>query len=229
MALRLASRQGRLVVFGYNAVTSRIEWLQNPSAQQYAGTPLSLDGSVVMAYYKDGTTSDITEACLYDPEEGSILEYGGELTINANYTDHAGNEFTTDTQIDVADVEAFLFSGLAHPTQKEGTLLDLSGAILSVRYTDGTTRPVDPASVTFEPAGGTLLDHMESLSIQASWTNAATGSEYSAEFTLAIDEIEGIHFTHAPNKARYADGELLDLTGATSTSSAAMVTHISYR
>ena len=215
MALRLASRQGRLVVFGYNAVTSRIEWLQNPSVQQYAGTPLSLEGSVVMAYYKDGTASDITDACLYDPEAGSILEYGGELTINANYTDHAGNEFTADTQIDVADVQAFLFTGLAHSTQKEGTLLDLSGAILSVRYTDGTTRPVDPATVTFEPAFGTLLGHMESLSIQASWTNSATGSDYSAEFELTIDQIEGIHFTHAPNKARYVDGEPLDLTGAT--------------
>ena len=215
MALRLASRQGRLVVFGYNAITSRIEWLQNPSAQQYAGTPLNLDGSMVMAYYKDGTTSDITDVCLYDPEAGSILEHGGELTINANYTDHAGNEFTADTQIDVADVEGFQFSGLAHPTQKEGTQLDLSGAVLTVLYTDGTTRSIDPADVTFEPAAGTLLDHMESLSIQASWSNAATGSDYSAEFTLTIDQIEGIYFTHAPNKRNYAEGEPLDLTGAT--------------
>ena len=119
MALRLASRQGRLVVFGYNAVTSRIEWIRGPSAQQYAGSPLSLDGSMVMAYYKDGTTSDITDVCLYDPEEGTLLQYGGELNINASYTDHAGNEFTADTQIEVADVEELTFTALAKPVQKE--------------------------------------------------------------------------------------------------------------
>ena len=30
MALRIASRQARLVVFGYNAVTKIIEWARNP-------------------------------------------------------------------------------------------------------------------------------------------------------------------------------------------------------
>ena len=94
MALRLASRQARLVVFGYNAVTSRIEWVRSPASPQYAGSPLSLSGGQVMAYYKDGTASDITASCGYDPEEGSLLEYAGELNINASYTDHAGNEFS---------------------------------------------------------------------------------------------------------------------------------------
>ncbi|MBQ8962612.1 MAG: hypothetical protein IJ089_02270 [Clostridia bacterium] len=215
MALRLASRQGRLVVFGYNAVTSRIEWIHGPGAQQYAGSPLSLDGSMVMAYYKDGTTSDITGACAYDPEEGTLLQYGGELNINANYTDHAGNEFTADTQIEVADVEELVFTGLAKPIQKEGAALDLSGAVLAVNYSDGTSRSVDAANVTFEPAAGEILSHMEELTVRASWKNPATGSDYSAEFTLTIDEIEGIYFTHAPNKATYADGEPFVLTGAT--------------
>ena len=101
MPLRMGSRQARLVVFGYNAVTKKIEWLRSPNSPQYAGSPLTLEGGQVIAYYKDGTTSDITGVCGYDPAEGSILEYGGELTINAGYTDHAGNEFTADTQIDV--------------------------------------------------------------------------------------------------------------------------------
>ena len=56
---------------------------------------------------------------------------------------------------------------------------------------------------------------MEELTVRASWKNPATGSDYSAEFTLTIDEIEGIYFTHAPNKATYADGEPFVLTGAT--------------
>ena len=215
MALRLSARQARLVVFGYNAVTSKIGWVRNPPTPQYAGSPLSLAGSQVMAYYKDGTASDITQVCGYDPAEGSLLQYGGELNINASYTDHAGNQFTADTKIDVADVETLLFTALGNPTQKEGASLDLSGAVLSARYTDGTVRPVDASAVTFDPAAGALLGHMETQQIQATWRNPATGSEYGAEYTLAIDTVEKLYFTHAPNKASYAEGEPLDLTGAT--------------
>ena len=131
MPLRIASRQARLVVFGYNAVTSRIEWLRSPDGPQYAGDPLSLTGAQVMAFYKDGTASDITAVCGYDPAEGTLLEYGGELNINAAYRDHAGNEFTADTQITIYDVDQLYFTGLANPTQKEGGALDLSGAVLT--------------------------------------------------------------------------------------------------
>ena len=215
MALRLASRQARLVVFGYNAVTSRIEWVRSPASPQYAGSPLSLTGGQVMAYYKDGTASDITASCGYDPDDGSLLEYAGELNINASYTDHAGNEFTADTQIDVADMEELLFTSLSHPAQKEGAALDLSGAVLSARYTDGTTRSVAASSVTFEPAAGEMIGHMDSIDVQAVWRNPATGSEYTAQYKVTIDQVEGIYFSHAPNKTHYAGGEPLDLTGAT--------------
>ena len=215
MALRLAARQARLVVFGYNAVTSKIGWVRNPPTPQYAGSPLSLSGGQVMAYYKDGTASDITNVCGYDPEEGSLLQYGGELNINASYTDHAGNQFTADTKIDVADVETLLFTALGNSTQKEGAALDLSGAVLSARYTDGTVRPVDAPAVVFYPAAGELLGHMDTQQIQATWRNPATGSEYGAEYTLTVDTVEKLFFTHMPNKASYAEGEPLDLTGAT--------------
>ena len=140
MALRLASRQARLVVFGYNAITSKICWTNSPETPQYAGSPLSLAGGQVMAFYKDGTVSDITDVCGYEPSEGSPLRYGGELTINARYTDHAGNQFSDDTKIQIADVEKLIFSGLANPIQKEGERLDLTGAVLSAQYTDGTVR-----------------------------------------------------------------------------------------
>lgn len=214
MALRLASRQARLVVFGYNAVTARIGWVHSPDSPQYAGSPLSLRGGQVMAYYKDGTVADITDVCGYDPAEGSLLEYGGELNINANYTDHAGNPFTADTKIEVADVEELLFTALAHATQKEGDALDLSGAVLSARYSDGTSRAVDASAASFEPEEGTLIGHMESLPIQASWRNPATGSEYYAEYRLTVDAVEKLMFLHGPNKDDYAEGEPLDLTGA---------------
>ena len=214
MALRLASRQARLVVFGYNAVTAKIGWVRSPDSPQYAGSGLSLHGGQVMAYYKDGTAADITEVCGYDPAAGTLLEYGGELTVNANYTDHAGNQFTADTKIEVADVEQLLFTALAHATQKEGAALDLSGAVLTARYTDGTSRPVDDSAAVFDPAAGNLIGHMDSLTIQAAWRNPATSSEYYAEYTLLVDAVEELVFLHGPNKTHYAEGEPLDLTGA---------------
>ena len=214
MPLRIASRQARLVVFGYNAVTSRIEWLRSPDGPQYAGDPLSLTGGQVMAFYKDGTASDIAAVCGYDPAEGTLLEYGGELNINAAYRDHAGNEFTADTQIMVYDVDQLFFTGLANEVQKEGGALDLSGAVLTARYTDGTTRTVNASNATFEPAAGEIIGHMDTMTIRATWRNPATGSEYSAEYTLNVDAADGIYFIHSPNKTHYAEGEPLDLSGS---------------
>ena len=40
-------------------------------------------------------------------------------------------------------------------------------------------------------------------------------SEYSAQYTLTVDAINRVYFTHAPNKIHYMEGEPLDLTGAT--------------
>ena len=167
-----------------------------------------------MAYYKDGTASDITNSCTYDPAEGTLLEYAGELNINAGYTDHAGNEFAADTQIIVYDVEELLFTGLQNETQKEGAGLDLSGPVISARYTDGTIRTIDATSVVLEPAAGELIGHMDTMTIQAMWKNPATGSEYYAEHTINVDAVEGIFFSHSPNKSHYAEGEPLDLTGS---------------
>ena len=231
MALRLASRQARLVVFGYNALTEKISWVRNPEVPQYAGSRLSLRGSQVMAYYKDGTMADVTDVCGYDPEAGTLLEYGGELIISANYTDHAGNNFTADTRIEISDVEKLLFTGLAHPIQKEGGILDLSGAVLTARYTDGTSRTVDASSVTFEPKAGGAIGHCEKgkLPVTAEWKNPATGRNYTAEYVLQIDNIKGVAWTYAPAHANtygfpldlegsritlsYDSGEELDVTG----------------
>ncbi len=214
MALRLALGQARLVVFGYNAVTRKIEWVRSPDSPQYAGNPLSMDGGQVMAYYKDGTASDITDVCAFEPEEGSGLQYAGELNIIASYTDHSGNKFTADTSIEVADVDELIFVGLSNTVQKEGTALDLTGVTIRAKYTDNTTRDIDISSVTFEPAEGEWIGHMDTLPIQATWQNPMTGSEYSAQYDLAVDAVDKLFFTHDPNKTDYAEGEALDLTGA---------------
>ena len=215
MALRLASRQARLVVFGYNALTEKICWERNPALPQYAGSPLSLRGIQVMAYYKDGTVADVTDVCVYDPVEGSILEYGGELIISANYTDHAGNQFTSDTRIEISDVDKLLFTGIANPVQKEGRALDLSGAVLTALYTNGTSRTVDASSVTFEPKTGEIIGHCENgkLAVTAEWKNPATGRNYTAEYVVQIDNIEGVTWTCAPSHAN-AYGFPLDLEGS---------------
>ena len=98
-----------------------------------------------MAFYKDGTASDITDSCGYEPDEGAPLNYAGEFSISARYTDHAGNLFTADTQIIVADVERLVFNSLDYETQSEYDPLNLCGASLTAVYTDGTTRPIDLA------------------------------------------------------------------------------------
>jgi hypothetical protein len=68
--------------------------------------------------------------------------------------------------------------------------------------------------VVLEPAAGELIGHMDTMTIQAMWKNPATGSEYYAEHTINVDAVEGIFFSHSPNKSHYAEGEPLDLTGS---------------
>lgn len=207
------------MVFGYNAVTSKIDWVRSPNSPQYAGTPLTLTGGQVMAFYKDGTASDITDSCGYEPDEGAPLNYAGEFSISARYTDHAGNLFTADTQIIVADVERLVFNSLDYETQSEYDPLNLCGASLTAVYTDGTTRPVDASSVIFSPAEGTTIGHMNPLSIQARWRNPATGREYYATHEIGVElynSPEQVTFTSLDH-AQQKEGDPLDLSGAVIT------------
>lgn len=50
------------------------------------GEKLDLDGLEVTATYSDGTTKDVTESCIYDPEDGTTLTADDDK-VDVSYTE----------------------------------------------------------------------------------------------------------------------------------------------
>ncbi len=136
MPITLKSRSARLVVFGYNVATEKIVWTRDPERQHFVGEPLDLYGTVITGYYKDGTQSDITDLCTYNPEEGSILTEGGEVDLTASYTDRAGRTFDCDTTIRVGAIEFIRFSHLFGQQYYVGDVPDMSQLRVEAVWTD---------------------------------------------------------------------------------------------
>lgn len=211
MGIHLKERDARLIVFGYSAVVSEIKWLAAPPGPFYVGDTFSTDGATIIAYYKDGTTADVTAYCTFDPAGGEKLSSDGEVPVTATYMDKTGKSYSADTEISVFSVSEISFvSGPESAT--EGETLDLSSCSLIAKYTDGTTR--DISDVTFDPADGTVVGHEESVTIYASWKDPATDNEYQAEYEVQVNTIKSLSFFSPPDKLSYNEGEALDLTGA---------------
>lgn len=155
MSMTIRAQEARLVIFGYNAVLDHIAWITAPSGPFYVGDEFSLTGGQVMAYYKDGSTSDVTDSCTYDPIVGTSLDYSGEMTVTATYTDKQGNVANADTAITVFGVDSIEI--VADPDTTEFTEddpYDYSGIEVIAHYGDGSTADIT-ADCVFDPAEGT--------------------------------------------------------------------------
>ncbi len=136
MPITMKARSSRLVVFGYNVATEKIVWTRDPEKQHFVGDQLDLTGTVITGYYKDGTQSDITDLCTYNPEEGSILTEGGEVDLTASYTDRAGRVFDCDTSIKVGAIELIRFTQLFNEQYYVGDVPDISCLRVEAVWTD---------------------------------------------------------------------------------------------
>ena len=136
MPISIKARAARLVVFGYNVATEKIVWTRDPDKQHFVGDPLDLTGTIITGYYKDGTQSDITDLCSYNPEEGNILTDGGELDITASYTDRAGRVFDCDTTIRVGAIEFIRFTQIFNEQYYVGDVPNMSQLRVEAVWTD---------------------------------------------------------------------------------------------
>ena len=158
MSMTIKAQGARLVIFGYNAVLDHIAWITAPSGPFYVGSKFSLTGGQVMAYYKDGSTSDVTDSCTYDPVVGTALEYSGEVTVTATYTDKQGNVANADTPITVFTLESIEITAMPDKTVfTEGDPYDWSGVKVTATYGDGTTADIT-ADCVFDPADGSTAE-----------------------------------------------------------------------
>ncbi len=155
MSMIIKAREARLVIFGYNAVLDHIAWITAPSGPFYVGDEFSLTGGQVMAYYKDGSTSDVTDSCTFNPMAGAKLDNSGEMTVTATYTDKQGNVANADTAITVFGVDSIEI--IADPditVFTEDDPYDFSGIEVIAHYGDGSTADIT-GDCEFDPAEGT--------------------------------------------------------------------------
>ena len=148
MPILIKARNARLVVFGYNVATDRIVWTRDPTTQHFIGDTLDLTGTIITAYYKDGTMSDITELCSYDPPEGAFLREGGELDLTATYIDRASNTFDCNTTIRVGTIEFIRFSQVFTDQYYVGDTPDVSQLRVEAVWTDLSGEPNEDGQTT---------------------------------------------------------------------------------
>lgn len=215
MPININSRNARLVVFGYNVATDRIVWTRDPEKQLFVGDRLDLTGTIITGYYKDGTMSDITGLCAYNPEEGTILQDGGEVDLTASYTDRAGRTFDCDTSIIVGAIEFIRFTQIFRDQYYTGDTPDTSQLRVEAVWTDlsgqisedgqTTTSEIlkveditDRCTFTVNGERVNVLTQGGVNTVEAHYTHEILGEfSCSAEFTVGAIEYLALHIPDA--------------------------------
>lgn len=188
MPISIKARNARLVVFGYNVATDRIVWTRDPTKQHFIGDTFDLTGTIITAYYKDGTMSDITDLCSYDPPEGAFLREGGELDLTATYIDRASNTFDCNTTIRVGTIEFIRFSQVFTDQYYVGDTPDISQLKVEAVWTDMSGEPNEDGQTTTS-----RILRVEDITDRCSFT---INGEPVGPFTYGGENSVEAHFTH---------------------------------
>ena len=211
MSMKINAQGARLVIFGYNAVLDHIAWITAPSGPFYVGNEFNLTGGQVMAYYKDGSTSDVTDSCTFDPIAGTALDYSGEMTVTATYTDKQGNIANADTAITVFGLDSIEVTTLPDTTKfNEDDLYDFSGIEVVAHYGDGTAVDITDDCV-FDPADGSVAVYGTDTVTVIYTSN--TGTTASTSFGITVIKLDSIEITVQPDTTEYTEGDIYDFSG----------------
>lgn len=189
MPISIKARNARLVVFGYNVATDRIVWTRDPTKQHFIGDTLDLTGTIITAYYKDGTMSDITDLCSFDPAEGDFLRESGELDLTATYIDQASNTFDCNTTIRVGSIEFIRFSQVFTQQYYVGDTPDVSQLRVEAVWTDMSGEPNEDGQTTTSQ-----ILRVEDITDRCTFT--INGERVSALTEGGVNSVEA-HFIHA--------------------------------
>jgi hypothetical protein len=97
----------------------------------------------------------------------------------------------------------------AKTSYNAGDILDISGIIVTVEYSDGTTKQVDDFSTY--PYNGTAISKNTS-SVSVNWSDE-NGTSLASSFDISVKYVTGINVDTLPNKTMYVEGNTIDLTG----------------
>lgn len=100
--ITVKSGDARLSVFGYQPEIDHIYWKKGPRIHHYMpGHPdyLDLSDIEIMAVYADGTETDVTEWCTFDPPAGTPIPEASTLPVTAIYTAKSGSVVRADDEV----------------------------------------------------------------------------------------------------------------------------------
>lgn len=151
-----------------------------------------------MAYFgcigkpeEEKTVTALLEQLIVTPEPGKTLK---KVTINPPVIPKALKVTTKPNKT----------------SYSAGETLNLTGLVVSVEMSDGSTKDVT-SECSFSPASGTVI-YENTDSVSVSWISGDI--TYSTGFAVNVKRVlSSISITSNPSKTTYYKGELLDLTG----------------
>lgn len=153
------------------------------------GENIDLTGMVVNAYYSDGTITNVTQSCTYEPGNGSAVSFQTSV-LKATYTE-GGKSF-----VDTCDLTVITFDGIAVTTLPNktkywygsGEVMDYTGMVVTGTWSDGTTEDVTE-QCTVSPASGSAVT-MQTSAVTVSYANG--GTTYTDTFNVEVGEAEPV-------------------------------------
>jgi len=156
-----------------------------PSKTAYTqGEPLNISGLVVTASYSDGSTK-VVSGYTTSPVNGAVLNTVGAQTVTVSYTE-GGVTKTTSFAVTI-DTKLVVLNSITVTTSPSKTVytqgepLNLSGLVVTARYSDGSTKIVPG----YSPADGAVLNTVGTLLVTVSYTEG--GVTKSTSFTVTVN------------------------------------------
>lgn len=175
---------------------TRLEVTHMPTKTKYlVGETFDSTGLIITAYYNNNTSEQVTGYTLSSPDMSAY----GSKTVTVTF-----DEKTVDFSILVVDISGIEIK--TPPTKQEylvGDVLDSTGLIVLVKYTDGTSETI---------TSGFTVSELDSSSIGEKEITV-TYKNHTATFKVLVYELQGIRITHYPEKTYYRVGETFDPTG----------------
>lgn len=160
-----------------------------PTKTTYAyGETLDLDGIEITATYSNDSTADVTTGCTFSPADGSVLSTAGTVAVTVTYAE--GGVTKTATQNVTVTKALTKIAWSTKPTKTEytvGDLLDLTGAVITASYDDGSSSDVT-SSATFSPEDGATLSDAGEVTITASYTASDVTKTATTKVTVSAEE-----------------------------------------
>ena len=165
-------------------------------------------GIVITATFSDQTTEDVTEECVFDPEEGEPFI---DSLVEITYT-YAGIDFTAYLQLTAISLTGIAVTTLPTKTAyKYGQPYNYAGMVVTATFSDQSTEDVTSSCIITPPAGDPFSDpHVDIVYTYGDF-------DYSTYLQLTVVTPTQIAVTHMPAKTLFYEAEQFDYTGAVIT------------